>query len=530
MISQTSMATLSCMVGLVACVLSADNTTEGTLSTASSSSLTATSGTTTSSTDTAFTSPTDPSETSGTSGSEQVHIIEIHGEHVNDHVGRPTRTGDFNGDGLNDVALSGLNRVYIIFGRTDPPPVILVAEIVEGKGGAFIEHASEPLVVSGVGDVNGDGFADLVIGTPQSDGNQSKSGNAYVVFGRPKFVSKDLSVLLGEGAAVRFAGESAGDESGSAVSIVGDVTGDGFSDIAIANRRMPTGLIYIINGSEQLQGGSLANVGSTIAGGTIELKHELGWNYGADIVTGLGDVNGDGVGDLGVSVSLWTDGKDNLGRAYVLFGGQFGLPLAVDAAAGFHIQGTPESALGQGMSTAGDFNQDGFADVLVGAPDAYGATGAAYLILGGAGLQSIDLAEDFANVIELRNSSGLGLGWATDTATDVDQDGFSDLVLGSPCVYLLYDPKCSDATYLLYGGGELPSLDLQSLLLGGRVRQFVSVGNDGGDFDYGRFGTSVAGLGDFDGDGRGDFAVGAPSEDPSGSNSGRTYIVLGGKL
>ena len=161
---------------------------------------------------------------------------------VNQRVGwAVSAAGDVNGDGLADVivgtgGLTSTERAYVIYGRTASTAVELSA-VAEGSGGFAILAESGGTftgkAVAGAGDVNGDGYADLIVGAPNFDTTITDAGRTYVVFGGTAMSTVSLSAVVGGTGGFVINGQSASDQSGELVSAAGDVNGDGLADLAI---------------------------------------------------------------------------------------------------------------------------------------------------------------------------------------------------------------------------------------------------------------------------------------------------------
>ena len=327
--------------------------------------------------------------------------------------------------------------------------------------------------VSGAGDVNGDGFADLIVGASGDDNNGSYSGSARV------FSGLDGSVLH------TFLGDAAGDRFGRSVSGAGDVNGDGFDDLIVGAYGDDD------NGSSS---GS-ARVFSGVDGSVLHtFLGDAAGDYFGSSVSGAGDVNGDGFDDLIVGAFGDDDNGSNSGSARV-FSGVDGsvLHTFLGDAAG--------DRFGRSVSEAGDVNGDGFDDLIVGAygdDDNGSFSGSARVFSGvdGSVLHTFlgDATADF-------------FGTSVSGAGDVNGDGFADLIVGA-------DGDDDNGTYS-------GSARVFSGVDGSVLHTFL--GDAAGD----RFGRSVSGAGDVNGDGFDDLIVGAYGDDDNGSSSGSARVFSG---
>jgi hypothetical protein len=344
--------------------------------------------------------------------------------------------------------------------------------------------------VSGAGDVNGDGYADVIVGAHLNDAGGSEAGRAYVYYGGPVADAvADLSLT----------GEGAGDNFGVSVSTAGDFNGDGYADVIVgANGNnaggSDAGRAYVYYGGP----GADAVADLTLTGAAA--LDDFGIS-----VSGGGDVNGDGYADVIVGAHYNDAGGAQAGRAYVYYGEPY-----PDAVADLSLTGAAASDFfGRSVSAAGDVNGDGYDDVIVGAHgnDA-GATnaGRAYVYHGGPGADTVaDLMLTGAAVDDY-------FGYAVSTAGDVNGDGYDDVIVGA-FGNDVGGPSAGRA-YVYYGGAATDA-----------VADLTLTGASPGDI----FGTSVSAAGDVNGDGCGDFLVGASANDAGGLEAGRGYVYFGGR-
>jgi hypothetical protein len=406
--------------------------------------------------------------------------------------------GDVDGDGFSDIIVGAPyyeNDDGEVTGR-----VIVYYGSDSGLNGTlnWNEESDQTYAKFGdsvgtAGDVNGDGFSDIIVGAPAYNSNSlENNGMIFVYFGSASGLS-DTLVLTSEG-------EQEDARFGESVTTAGDVNGDGFGDIIIGAPGYD-----ISTDTDSDEGRVLVYYGSSLAlnptsNWTSESDQNHAW-FG-DSVSTAGDVNGDGFSDIIIGAPGYDNGQPQEGRAFVYHGSASGISTTINWSA---ESDEIEAYFGSSVATAGDVNGDGFSDVIVGAPLYDNNKGKVFLYYGSySGLKTDGHWTATGDQIEA------WFGDSVNTAGDVNGDGFSDIIIGAPG----YDNGQEGQVFVYYGSED-------------GINEEKIPWSAESDQANAHFGRSVGTAGDVNGDSYSDIIIGAPFYHYDEYHQGRAFIYYG---
>jgi hypothetical protein len=402
--------------------------------------------------------------------------------------------GDVNGDGYSDVMVSmftnefGVSKdgkVQLFLGTGNGLGQSPVWNTI-GKGGTNFGES-----IAQAGDVNGDGYFDVIIGASRFSNGEENEGAAFVYYGSPSGLSASPAWSMESNQANAFFGVS--------VSSAGDVNKDGYADVIIGSSYFDSGetnegKVFIYLGSPS----GLSKTPYFTAEGD-----QVNAFFGKSVAS-AGDVNHDGYGDVVIGAPGYDHGHLNEGRAYLYLGTYMGM---TQSAAWTGESNQAEANYGNTVALAGDVNGDGFSDVIVGAnryDDKMSNVGKIYVHMGSANGFSLYPDWTFTG-----NRIDGNMGISVSAAGDINGDGFGEIIVGA------YGPNPQNPNgdvFVFFGSPK------------GTTNNVITI--DKSKYPGGFIGLSVASAGDTNGDGYADVLAGVIPSDAA-NDLWRLMVIKG---
>jgi hypothetical protein len=400
--------------------------------------------------------------------------------------------GDVNGDGYSDVLVSVFTNE---FGVSKDGKVQLLlgtgnglgsapAWTIEGKGGTNFGES-----IGQAGDVNGDGYFDVIIGSSRFSNGEDNEGAAFVYYGSPSGLSSTPAWTM--------EGNQANSFFGISVSTAGDVNKDGYADVIIG--------AHYFDGGETNEGRVFIYLGSASGLGKTPFFTAEGDQVNAFFgksVACAGDVNRDGYSDVLIGAPGYDNGQINEGRAYLYLGTYMGM---TQSASWTGESNQAEANYGNTVAAAGDVNGDGFSDAIIGSnryDEGQSNVGKIFVYMGSANGFS-----GFPDWTYTGNKIDGNMGISVASAGDINGDSYGEVIVGS----YGFNPEVSTGDVFVFYGSRK-----------GTTNEMIMI--DKKKYPGGFIGMSVASAGDTNGDGYADILAGLVR---SSSNPWKLMVIKG---
>jgi hypothetical protein len=433
---------------------------------------------------------------------------------------------DINADGIDDIVASAFKNdeggvdagmVYVFLGKTSWSNIDLAAQTADAQYNVLGPNTELGFSSTAVGDINGDGYADLLASTPDTDLAGTNRGLVIVIYGSASPASRtytgaetDVSYFVGAEDNVRL---------GLGVYSAGDVNGDGLADFLIGGALPPgDSQFWLVFGQTDPYGPNrpitdVSRANFIVAGDESFFSSQMYKSC---------DINGDELDDIILTAYTAPGGGVKRGEVYYIKGqaSPANLDLRTEAADATFTGAQNNDQLGLSLlCTCADINRDGYADILMGAPMTGGDHGTAYLVLGSSAPASINFSTESASAT-FSGPPQTYLGYALSVPGDVNNDGYNDMLIGAPFKNVSSSPNIGEA-YLFYGSAAPASVDLNA----GGSANVTYTGQIPPAGKITVFGFSRP-FGDVNGDGIDDLVMNAMIG-PNGTGRGVIYIVFG---
>ncbi len=406
--------------------------------------------------------------------------------------------GDVNGDGYSDVIVGAYSfsnghsdegAAFVYHGSSSGVTTTIQAQLESNQVSAELGYS-----VSGAGDVNGDGYSDVIVGCDLYDNGQSDEGTAFVYHGSSSGINTTIQT--------RLEINQASAAFGYGVSAAGDVNADGYGDVFVAaidydNTQTNEGAVFVYHGSSS---GVTTTIQRQIESNqnNAEMGHRIGFS---------GDINGDGYADLVAGAIYYDNGQTDEGAVFVYHGSSSGITSTLQVQIESNLA---YAEFGRPAVSAGDVNGDGYGDIIVGAgyyANGSSDEGAAFVYHG----SSTGLSSTIQTQIEI-NQASARMGYSVASAGDVNGDGYSDVIVGAPD----YDNGSSNegGAFLFHGSAQ-----------GGISTTYTTRLTKGQSGAH--YGNSVACAGDVNADGYSDVMVSATTYDNGSTDEGAVFVYHG---